>query len=62
MKSSFLMDHDGVPLGPSGKRGNPLSLYSSVTYGDEDLTLWYPERKFFLVGKRIQKTREMKHL
>jgi hypothetical protein len=50
---TFFMDHDGIPLGPPGKRGSSLALYGSVSYSDTGMTLWYPDRKFFLLGKRI---------
>ena len=48
------MDHDGVPLGVPGKQGRlDLALYSSVTVSDGKAILWYPDRKFFLLGKFI---------
>jgi hypothetical protein len=47
----FLMDDDGVPI----LRGD-LAMYASVTHDGDGLVLWYPERKFFLLGKKI--TRE----
>jgi hypothetical protein len=49
----FFMDHDGVPLGAPGMRGSSLALYGSVTYGDGGMVLWYPDRKFALLGKRL---------
>lgn len=49
------MDHDGVPLGPPGKRGQlGLALYSSVTVRHGRAVLWYPDRKFFLLGRSIE--------
>ena len=43
------MDHGGVPI----LRGD-LAMYASVTRGDDGgLVLWYPDRKFFLLGKKI---------
>ena len=30
-----------------------LAMYASTTPTDDGLILWYPERKFFLLGKRI---------
>jgi hypothetical protein len=49
------MDHDGVPLGPPEKRGRlDLALYSSFTLRHGQAVLWYPDRKFFLLGKRLE--------
>ena len=51
---TFFMDHDGVALGVPGKQGRiDLSLYSSVTMLNAKPVLWYPDRKFFLLGKSI---------
>jgi hypothetical protein len=44
----FFMDHGGVPILRSD-----LAMYTSVTYDQDGLVLWYPERKFFLLGKKI---------
>jgi len=44
----FLMDNDGVSL-----RRTDLAMYSSLTPTADGHILWYPERKFFLLGKRI---------
>ncbi len=50
----FFMDHDGVPLGPPEKAGRlDLALYSSFTLRGGKPVLWYPDRKFFLLGKII---------
>ncbi len=49
----FFMDHDGIPLGAPGKRGSSLALYGGMTYREKEVVLWYPERKFFLLGKRL---------
>lgn len=52
----FFMDHDGVPLGPPEKQGRlDLALYSSLTMRNGKPVLWYPDRKFFLLGKEILK-------
>lgn len=49
---TLLMDHDGIPLGPPGKRGRlDLAMYASTTMLDGKTVLWYPDRKFFLLGK-----------
>ena len=49
----FLMDNGGVAIGyKEGRAG--LSMYASVTYENDGVpVLWYPERKFFLLGKEI---------
>lgn len=48
----LFMDHDGLPLGPPGKKGRlDLALYSSITRRQGKTVLWYPDRKFFLLGK-----------
>jgi hypothetical protein len=44
----FLMDNDGVTL-----RRPDLAMYSSITPTADGHVLWYPERKFFLLGKNI---------
>jgi hypothetical protein len=50
----FFMDHDGVGLGLPGTRGRlDLALYSSFTVRQGRAVLWYPERKFFLLGRTI---------
>jgi len=54
-KPKLLMDNDGVPLGYKGGRAD-LAMYASVTIRKGNTALWYPDRKFFLLGKRI--TRE----
>ena len=51
----FFFDHDGTSLGKPGTRGRlDLALYSSFTVRNGKPVLWYPERKFFLLGKIIQ--------
>lgn len=50
----LFFDHDGVSLGKPGTNGRlDLALYSSFTVRNGNPVLWYPERKFFLLGKRI---------
>lgn len=52
----FFMDHDGVSLGKPGTKGRlDLALYSSFTVRKGKPVLWYPERKFFLLGRIIGK-------
>ena len=48
----FLMDNDGVALGFKGGRKD-LAMYASITRRNGRNVLWYPERKFFLLGKEI---------
>jgi hypothetical protein len=51
----FFMDHDGVPLGVPATSGRlDLALYSSLTVRKGKVVLWYPDRKFFLLGKIIE--------
>jgi hypothetical protein len=50
----FFMDHKGVSLGKPGTNGRlDLALYSSFTLRQGLPVLWYPERKFFLLGKKL---------
>ena len=50
----FFMDNDGIPLGAPGKNGRiDLALYSSIVTRNGKTILWYPDRKFFLLGKVI---------
>jgi len=44
----FFMDNGGVPI----LRAD-MAMYSSVTHSGDDLIFWYPDRKFFLLGKKI---------
>ena len=50
----FFMDHGGVGLGKPGTPGRQdLALYASFTVRRGKAVLWYPERKFFLLGRII---------
>jgi hypothetical protein len=50
----FFMDTDGVALGQAyGIGRTELSLYASCTRRNGNAVLWYPERKFFLLGKKL---------
>ncbi|MBN2508423.1 MAG: exo-alpha-sialidase [Verrucomicrobia bacterium] len=50
----FFMDHRGVRLGKPGTPGRlDLALYSSFTVRRGQPVLWYPDRKFFLLGRKI---------
>jgi len=50
----LLMDCDDVPV-PCGRVD--MSLYSSFTWLDGEPVLWYPDRKFFLLGRIIDRRR-----
>jgi len=55
-KPKLFFDHDGTPLGLPGMSGRvDISFYSSFTVRKGKPVLWYPERKFFLLGKKIEK-------
>ena len=50
----FFMDHEGVSLGKPGTAGRiDLAIYGSFTVRAGKAVLWYPERKFFLLGRTI---------
>ena len=50
----FFFDHNGVSLGKPGTKGRTdLALYASFTVRNGVPVLWYPDRKFFLLGKKI---------
>jgi len=52
----FFMDHNGVSLGKPGTAGRlDLALYASFTVRQGRSVLWYPDRKFFLLGRIIGK-------
>lgn len=44
----YFMDNGGVSI-----LRKDLAMYASVTPDEEGLVLWYPDRKFFLLGKKI---------
>jgi hypothetical protein len=48
----LLMDNEGVSIGYKEGRCD-LAMYSSMTQKAGQHVLWYPERKFFLLGKNI---------
>ncbi len=47
-----LMDNQGVLVSP--KASNEIATYPSMTYFKGKRTLWYPDRKFFLLGKHLE--------
>ena len=51
-KPKLLMDNGGTALGAGGGRAD-MAMYASVTIRSGVRVLWYPERKYFLLGKRI---------
>ena len=53
-ESKELMDNNGAQIGPL-KRID-IGVYPSVTRRDGNFVLWHPERKFFLLGKKITET------
>jgi hypothetical protein len=46
-----ILDTDGVPVGPKGT--SEIATYTSLTHLKGKRTLWYPDRKHFLLGKHI---------
>lgn len=50
-ESKQLMDNDGVGIGPLQR--TDIGVYPSVTNRGGNFVLWHPDRKFFLLGKRI---------
>jgi hypothetical protein len=51
-KPQLLMDNQGVRIG-FGKGRADLAMYASLTIRNGRRILWYPDRKFFLLGKII---------
>jgi len=50
-RSKQLMDNDGQGIGPLKR--TDCGVYPSVTSRRGNFVLWHPDRKFFLLGKRI---------
>ena len=46
-----MLDTDGVIVSP--KASNEVATYPSLTYHNEKYMFWYPDRKFFLLGKHF---------
>ena len=46
-----ILDTDGVPVGPKGTA--EIATYTSLTEHQGQRVLWYPDRKYYLLGKRI---------
>jgi len=49
--SKLLMDNDGHGIGPRNRLD--CGVYPSFTSRNGVDVLWHPDRKFFLVGKKI---------
>ena len=49
--SKKLMDNEGQGIGPLKR--TDIGVYPSTTRRNGEFVLWHPDRKFFLVGKRI---------
>jgi len=45
------MDNDGEGIGP--RKRTDIGVYPSMTNRRGNDVLWHPDRKFFLLGKRI---------
>lgn len=52
-RPKMFIDNDGVPLGPPGMGRLEAAAYPSMTERRGERVLWYPDRKVFLLGKRI---------
>lgn len=50
-QSKQLMDNDGHGIGPLNRLD--IGVYPSVTKRNNNFVLWHPDRKFFLLGKKI---------
>ncbi len=46
-----ILDTDGVHI--SAKGSNEIGTYPSLTEIDGDIVLWYPDRKYYLLGKKL---------
>jgi hypothetical protein len=46
-----LLDTNNIPFGPKGTA--EVATYPSITEKNGKITLWYPDRKHFLLGKHI---------
>jgi len=45
------LDTQGIPIGPKGTA--EIATYTSLTEWRGQRILWYPDRKYFLLGKQI---------
>jgi len=44
-----ILDTDGIPIGPKGTA--EIATYTSLTEWRGKRVLWYPDRKYYLLGK-----------
>jgi hypothetical protein len=47
----IILDNDGVQISP--KASNEIGTYPSLTEIDGEIVLWYPDRKYYLLGKKL---------
>jgi len=50
-KPKQILDTDGIPVGPKGTA--EIATYTSLTEYKGKRVLWYPDRKYYLLGKYI---------
>ena len=50
-KPKQILDTDGIPVGLKGT--SEIATYTSLTHHRGRRTLWYPDRKYYLLGKHI---------
>ena len=50
-KPKQILDTDGLPVGPKGTA--EIATYTSLTEHNGRRVLWYPDRKYYLLGKQI---------
>lgn len=50
-KPNRILDTDGIPVGPKGTC--EIATYTSLTRYRDRRILWYPDRKYYLLGKYI---------
>lgn len=50
---ALLIDNDAVPWGPPELSRFEAAAYPSLTIDEDGAILWYPDRKGFLLGKRL---------
>jgi hypothetical protein len=52
-ESKLFLDTAGVSVNGEKTMQTGIGLYSSFTTRKGENVLWHPDRKFFLVGKRV---------
>lgn len=52
-KPELFIENQGVPWGPKNLARYEAAAYPSITIENDESILWYPDRKGFLVGKKI---------